>query len=329
MNIIEIIFLLTSVTIICLQFFTDFFHNRRALIFYSSAALAVLGIILFFVGARCAVPLHFYVKLIAFIFIEIILLSIILVKAIYLRKVFTPSYSVEEIKITAQDGVVLRGDYVNNGKDKTIIVFQGIAASTRSDYMVGLVEFLSKDYDVLCLDFRGQGKSGGSLDGTEYLDVLAAAEFLNEKGKTIVASIGISLGAFTSLYANYKYKLFDNMILISPFYGKKVMKLKFSLLNTIFGKIAERIAETRVGNKVNWIAPEEYVDDIHPFNALVIAGKYDRLFPPREAEALYQKLKGKKEFIILPGGHSEKMLTTIGPECYKAIGDWLGKVHAA
>lgn len=325
MNIIEIIFLLTSVTIICLQFFTDFFHARRALIFYSSAALAVLGIIIFFAGAQYIVPLHL-AKIIAFIFIEIILLIIILVKAIYLRKTFIPPYSLEEIEITAQDGVVLRGDYINNDKDKTIVVFQGIAASTRSDYMVGLVEFLSKDYDVLCLDFRGQGKSGGLLDGTEYLDVLAAAEFLNEKGKTIFASIGISLGAFTSLYANYKYKLFDNMILISSFYGKKIMKLKFSLLNTIFGKIAERIAETRVGNKVNWIAPEEYVDGIHPFNVLVIAGKYDRLFPPREAEALYQKLKGKKEFIVLPGGHSEKMLTTIGPDCYKAIGDWLGKI---
>lgn len=323
---IEIIFFTGSLAVILLQLCTRFFNARRDFFFFLSCVFLIMGIFIIIHSAIIMVKdWRFFIKIALCLFIILALGYIIRIKIIYTRPNVKPPYHFEPVKLITKDGVTLYGEYIDAGKEKAIIILHGITVNVRSDYIVNLAAFLSKDYNVLCIDFRGHGKSGGALDGNEYLDVAAAVDYLKSKGKTKIGVIGISLGSFTALYCQYKQKNIENLLIISPFYGKKLTETKLKIANTIGQRIFCRIIEAELEKKWQVIPPEDYADKIEPCKVMIIAGKEDKFSPPEEAEGLYQKLKGEKKLLIIPGSHAHKLLTKNASVCYEAIKQWFAE----
>lgn len=111
----------------------------------------------------------------------------------------------KEVLIPSPNGYSLFAIYFpnNNGSRRTIILVHGIACN-----LFGMLDFVSLFFDqgfnVLALDLRNHGKSGGrntTFGYYEKLDLKAATDWVFQQtdNNGIVGSFGISLGAAIAL----------------------------------------------------------------------------------------------------------------------------------
>ncbi|MBI2651860.1 alpha/beta fold hydrolase, partial [Candidatus Woesearchaeota archaeon] len=111
----------------------------------------------------------------------------------------------EEVSFKSADGIKLNGWLIPNNKTKaTIIVMHGYPADKAN--LLGIAEFLVKDFNVFLFDFRSFGKSEGKYTTVGYLeknDLLGAINYLEkEKNITKIGLYGFSLGGAVALMAN-------------------------------------------------------------------------------------------------------------------------------
>ncbi len=74
---------------------------------------------------------------------------------------FTSSRLCDEITITAQDGIDLHGYLYDQGSDTTVIYIPRFAQDGTSDFLPGVWLSGQHGYNLLLLDQRTHGKSGG------------------------------------------------------------------------------------------------------------------------------------------------------------------------
>lgn len=115
------------------------------------------------------------------------------------------STACEFVTIQSHDGLTLHGRYYDVAKNApVIIVFHGYRSSTLRDAAGGFSLGLKMGYNVLAVDQRAHGKSGGrviSFGIKERYDCLKWIEYVNQRlGKdTPIILCGISMGAATVL----------------------------------------------------------------------------------------------------------------------------------
>ena len=126
----------------------------------------------------------------------------------------------EEVVLTAKDGVSIAGWFIAAGEDDqtrafgsserrhpdpapqkpALVILHGYPAE-KGD-MLFIAKSLQPDFNILLIDFRYFGKSGGSFTtlGTgERLDAEAAIDFLELRGFKRVGVLGFSLGGGTAI----------------------------------------------------------------------------------------------------------------------------------
>lgn len=131
--------------------------------------------------------------------------SFYLTRRFHLKEVHTPAevgLAYEEISFQASDGIRLRGWLVPaEGSRKVVMLLHGHSGSI--DYDIDYLPFLNKaGYSALQFDFRGHGRSEGSLvtfGCLEQRDIQAAARFLSERGFDRIALLGFSLGGMCAI----------------------------------------------------------------------------------------------------------------------------------
>ena len=95
-----------------------------------------------------------------------------------------------------KDGVRLSIDlYRKNGQDEVLIVCPGFFQSKETAAFRRLSRDLTHDQDVLCMDFRGHGRSGGlyTFSAKEGADLEAVLDWARERYSAIHL-LGFSLG---------------------------------------------------------------------------------------------------------------------------------------
>ena len=110
------------------------------------------------------------------------------------------------LEIKAFDGVCLKGRYIKAGKSERLAVFfHGWRSTWARDGGSICRWLLSEHCDVLCVDQRSQGLSGGEYMGLGVLesrDCLAWTQFLAKRGNKLPTYlVGVSMGASTVLMA--------------------------------------------------------------------------------------------------------------------------------
>ncbi|MFH0972073.1 MAG: alpha/beta fold hydrolase [Candidatus Micrarchaeota archaeon] len=133
-----------------------------------------------------------------------------------------PGKDVVFMELKTSDNFKIAATYYKAQKDTMdSIILLHMLGRNRNDW-ADLAQKLKANYDVLAIDFRGHGESDGDLDSFTaadfnkfMLDVRAAANHLDGKGKKVVAIIGASIGANIAL--NYAAENnIERAVLLSP-----------------------------------------------------------------------------------------------------------------
>ncbi len=108
----------------------------------------------------------------------------------------------EEIKLTTKDGISIAGWFIPapTPEKPALIILHGYPAE-KGD-MLFIASSLQPDFNILLIDFRYFGTSGGSfttLGINERLDLEATIDFLESRGFKRVGVLGFSLGGATAM----------------------------------------------------------------------------------------------------------------------------------
>ena len=111
----------------------------------------------------------------------------------------------ERIYIESFDGVKLTASYYNNNSDTTILLFHGYRSDGKFDFACAVKFYIELGLNVLVVDQRANGESGGRLITfgiKERRDAVCWTKFINQKHapKNILLS-GVSMGATTVMMA--------------------------------------------------------------------------------------------------------------------------------
>lgn len=131
---------------------------------------------------------------------------------------FTSSRLCDEITITAQDGIDLHGYLYDQGSDTTVIYIPRFAQEGTSDFLPGVWLSGQQSYNLLLLDQRSHGQSGGEVFSYGYFEQQDLADWLDwtqqQLGSQHVLIWGEGTGANTALFAEASGLLKDRVDLI-------------------------------------------------------------------------------------------------------------------
>lgn len=111
----------------------------------------------------------------------------------------------ERVYIKSFDGITLAASYYNNNSDTTILLFHGYRSDGKFDFACAVKFYIGIGLNVLVVDQRANGESGGKLITfgiKERRDAVYWTDFINEtySPKNIFLS-GVSMGATTVMMA--------------------------------------------------------------------------------------------------------------------------------
>ncbi|MBI3616578.1 MAG: alpha/beta fold hydrolase, partial [Candidatus Omnitrophica bacterium] len=113
-----------------------------------------------------------------------------------------PAYQLAELEqrsshaVVTEDGVRISFDlYHRVGRQAVVIICPGFFQTKEAAIFQRLAHDLAKDQDVLCMDFRGHGRSGGfyTFSAREGADLEAVLEWARGRYSEI-SILGFSLG---------------------------------------------------------------------------------------------------------------------------------------
>jgi pimeloyl-ACP methyl ester carboxylesterase len=212
-----------------------------------------------------------------------------------------------EINIPVDQSIMLNGILFESKKDNLLLLyFQGNAKNLQN-WLDNHSMVLDWGYNVLVTDYRGFGKSGGSLTGETqmYTDAKKVYEY------------AISLGYKPENMVLYGYSMGTAMAC----YLARVKQAKALILESPFSSIAE---VTWVGDK----APSYPLDSKRHAKSieaptLIIHGDKDDVITPDHARRIFDNLATPlKKMTIIPGGGHGDLRSR--PEYKSLITEFLG-----
>jgi alpha-beta hydrolase superfamily lysophospholipase len=247
----------------------------------------------------------------------------------YVKKVNAPKPdSFSKIIFTTKDNIKLEAWYDTAVDPKgSVALFHGYG-DNKTDILAEGEAFLKMGYNVLLLDFRGHGNSGGNTCTIGYLeagDVKLAYDFLKDKGERNIVLWGISMGAAAVAHAIDEYHLQPSKVILEmPFATMqdavegqlRTMHLPDEPLGTLltfWGGIEHGFWAFNVN-------PETYVKDIQ-CPVLMQVGQHDLRVTPKEREDVYDQIRQPKQLVIYKNSGHESL-------CKKEPLKWLASVSA-
>ncbi|MBS3114347.1 alpha/beta fold hydrolase [Candidatus Woesearchaeota archaeon] len=272
-----------------------------------------------------------WLKVLIFIALWLIIFSLLIFyMSIHPQKIITnlaPSdfgLNYEEVLFNSADGIKLSGWFIPHNKTKsTIIVMHGYPADKAN--LLGIAEFLAKEFNVFLFDFRSFGKSEGKYTTAGYLernDLLGAIKYLEkEKNITKVGLYGFSLGGAVALMTNHEnvkaiatdsaYAELSHMVqhMYKIFF---VLKYPLAYLTKLYGILFLKI-------NIDDASPVENIENIK-IPILLIHAEKDSQIPVNEAYLLHDANKKAELWIVENAEHG--ITHSINPEKYekKVIG---------
>jgi pimeloyl-ACP methyl ester carboxylesterase len=203
-----------------------------------------------------------------------------------------------------------------SGKTKAILIVPGFLQNFGTAVFQEISESFLPDHDVLTLNLRGHGKSGGSftLTAKETLDVDAALRFL-KTAYSRIGLIGFSFGAAVAILSAAKNDAVNSLIAVSAYSALSKVDYHFwkkeAVQNLFFNFSPKgKGLGVRIGDP--FLKKARPIDQITHVKAPVffLHGDRDWILRLQHSIRLYEKAPGKKRVEIIQGGlHAEKMFT--------------------
>ena len=237
-----------------------------------------------------------------------------------------------EMQFAAADGTGLYSWFLPaRGEARGTILFLHGNAQNISAHLPSVAWLPAQGFNVLALDYRGYGRSGGSADLPGImLDIDAAMRVLLERPEVRrdgLIVFGQSLGAALAIHsvANSSHRQHVRAVVAdSPFADYRQV-------------VREKMAGFWLAWPFQWLpaltvnndySPRKSVAALSPIPLLLLRGERDGVVPPHHAQLLYDAAREPKELWIEPGvGHGG--LYDHDPEAFAIrVGDWLDRALA-
>ena len=234
------------------------------------------------------------------------------------------------------DGYLIHYDLYRYGHRKLVIIAHGFFNSKDAVLLKELGQALADQYDVLIMDFRGHGKSGGLFFWTskEYLDLQAVLEHA-KSSYTEIGVIGFSLGAATSIIAASNVEGIATVISISAPSEFEKIEYRFWELDVENDIFYNLVGRGRTGKGVRpgpfWLKKDKPIQRVEHIKCPIfyIHGESDWLIKPSHSEELYKKTLTKKRLAIIKNGpHAEYLIRKNKKETVGLIRDWLNETFS-
>ena len=232
--------------------------------------------------------------------------------------------------LKTKDKINIAINYYPNGFDEVVVIAPGWCMTKDSDAFCRIAEMFAKHFDVISLDFRGHGKSGGMYTFTakELMDMDTVVRYARKKDYKRIYLAGFSLGAAMSLIYASKSRFIDKIIAVSaPSDFDKIenQMWKKEAWGETFKKFElDRFASIRpYPIPLQKIKPTDIVDKIK-VPILFIAGEKDPTVHLWHTKELYDKAICKKEYKEYKNGcHAEDLFLHFEDDFTKLCLDWL------
>lgn len=208
-----------------------------------------------------------------------------------------------ELTLRTKDDIKIYANHYRGGFKEVLIICPGFMMCKDARPFAMLSERMSRDFDVITMDFRGHGKSKGlyTFTSRENNDLEAVIGYARPKYK-FVGVIGFSLGAAVAINVTAINKTIDKIIAVSaPTEFSKIENrfLNKDIISSAIKKFHWNMCNTKIGNMLtNKPKPIENVDKISPIPVLFVHGGKDTIIEPRHSRELYNKAGGPKRLAI-------------------------------
>jgi fermentation-respiration switch protein FrsA (DUF1100 family) len=229
-------------------------------------------------------------------------------------------YDYEPINFKSADGTPLSGWFVppKSGKPKGTVVFSHGNAGSMGHHL-GFVMWLAEaGYNVMMYDYRGFGKSGGSVDRRGMIDDVKAAFSHVVKRPDVDArrliSYGHSLGGAKSVTALGE----------TPVKGLRAIVIDgaFASYQTMARVMGGQLGASLVSDE---LAPKDFVGKLAPTPLLVVHGSRDEVVPFSQGKQLYDKAREPKTLFEVKAGRHGDSLSRDSGEFRKRMLAWLAE----
>lgn len=124
----------------------------------------------------------------------------------------------QEVTLTTADGVTLHATHLGRGEGPGLVLMPGWASNRHGFAIASLAQWLAPRFDVLVVDPRGVGQSGGIMtsDLKAKYDWLAAVAYLNAHGCSQVGVLAERESALSALVALGEQHNVRSLILSAP-----------------------------------------------------------------------------------------------------------------
>ena len=250
--------------------------------------------------------------------------------------------SLEDVTLTAADGVVLRGWFIApaNANGKSVILLHGIT-SNRTGSTPYADMFLDPGYSVLVPDSREHGESGGEIATYGILerhDVNLWVAWLRQRVPGCTFLLGESMGAAIGLQATAVTPGISAIVVEAPYANFRQISYERLGRRTGLGQLfwetlGRPILEAAfVYTRLRYGI---YLPDSDPKLAiqhsttptLLIAGKNDVDIPMHHSQELAEACNGHCNLWIVPGGQHADAATFAPEEFETRVLDWFDQ-HA-
>jgi fermentation-respiration switch protein FrsA (DUF1100 family) len=232
----------------------------------------------------------------------------------------TWGFKYQNVNFQSKDGTALHGWFIPARSKRalgTVVFSHGNAGSI--GHHLGFVIWLAEaGYHVMMYDYRGFGKSGGSVDRRGMVDdvkaALAYAATRPGADARRLVSYGHSLGGAKSLTA----------IGESPVSGLRAVIVDgaFASYRTMARVVAGQLGESLVTDE---LSPRDYVEKISPVPLLVVHGDRDEVVPVVQGRELYRNARHPKTLFEVKAGRHGDALSRDGGAYRKRVLGWLDK----
>jgi len=227
------------------------------------------------------------------------------------------SSTYEDVVLTTTDGLKISGWYMPGSRPQAIILVHGVDAN-RAALLPEARLLAEAGYHLLMIDLRGHGWSEGELATYGYweaLDVQAAVDYLLTLPEIEqVGALGTSYGGAAVVRAAAADPRIKVIVIESSYSSlPAAIDDAFEDLSIFpkwpFAPLLVRIAERRVGLKIDAVDSARDLATFQSRPVLIIHGTDDRLFPLYHAQKMYAAAQMPKELWIIEGlGHQNPVI---------------------
>lgn len=236
----------------------------------------------------------------------------------------------KESSLISEDNIKISlNHYVKSGRDSVLIICPGCFMCKDAKPFLNMAEDFFKYFDVIVMDFRGHGKSGGlfTFSAKEHIDLKAVVDYAKKRYAKIIL-LGFSLGAATAIIYTAKHKGIYEVIAVSTPTDFERIENNFLKKEAVIPAMEKfefgKSPTLRPGNiSLKKIKPVDVISEISPTPILFLSGGKDPIIYRWHSEELFRNACEPKSLVVIPNGlHAEELYLKSKKEFLDTCMEW-------